>query len=134
MNKIGLIYQPCGLGDILFIQKIAYLIQNMGYEVWWPVAHEYRWLKEYIPSFNFVSWNPPVFPMEEESDPYNLKSLPLPDDFIFPYKEYYNLNNESKITEELFFMQGFSCIGTKHPYTMLDKYRSHNIDYADSRD
>jgi hypothetical protein len=32
--KTGLIYQPCGLGDILFLQKLAYHIKNLGYEVY----------------------------------------------------------------------------------------------------
>ena len=38
--KIGLIYQPCGLGDILFLQKLGYKMKEMGYEVYWPVACE----------------------------------------------------------------------------------------------
>ena len=34
--KTGLIYQPCGLGDILFLQKGAHYIQNeLGYKVYW---------------------------------------------------------------------------------------------------
>jgi hypothetical protein len=28
--KIGLIYQPCGLGDILFLQKLAHHIKDQG--------------------------------------------------------------------------------------------------------
>lgn len=34
-SKIGLIYQPCGLGDILFLQKLAHYIKGLGYEVYW---------------------------------------------------------------------------------------------------
>ena len=45
--KTGLIYQPCGLGDILFLQKVAYYMKGLGYEVWWPVIYEFEWLNDY---------------------------------------------------------------------------------------
>jgi hypothetical protein len=43
--KTGLIYQPCGLGDILFLQKLAHHIKDQGYEVYWPVVYEFEWFK-----------------------------------------------------------------------------------------
>ena len=46
--KVGLIYVPCGLGDILFSQKIAHHIKSLGYEVYWPVLPQFNWLNDYI--------------------------------------------------------------------------------------
>ncbi len=40
MSKI-LIDQPAGLGDIIFCQKLADHVIDLGYEVIWPVSVEY---------------------------------------------------------------------------------------------
>lgn len=50
MSKICLIKQPAGLGDILFCQKIAKVIQaNTDYtKVIWPVASVYAYLTQYV--------------------------------------------------------------------------------------
>lgn len=47
-NKICLINQPCGLGDILLCQKMAYHYIDKGYDVVWPVNTCYNYLNEYI--------------------------------------------------------------------------------------
>jgi hypothetical protein len=49
-----LIKQPAGLGDIFFLQKIAFIHELHGYNVIWPVISEYIWLKDYIPQYQFV--------------------------------------------------------------------------------
>jgi hypothetical protein len=54
MNEI-IIKQPAGLGDILFLQKIAHKFRNSGKDVIWPVTKQYISIKEYIPYFNFVN-------------------------------------------------------------------------------
>lgn len=120
-NKIGLIYQPCGLGDILFLQKIAWHMKNLGYEVYWPVVHELKWLNDYIKDFHFISW-----------DDVNTKlsGPPLPDHVTFPFKEYYLPNNVTSITDELFFFQGFLNVKP----IMAGKYDSVKIDWSDWRD
>jgi hypothetical protein len=59
MDKICLINQPAGLGDIFFAQKISrYMIEN-DYEVIWPITDNFLWIKDYIkiPHQNFVSIN-----------------------------------------------------------------------------
>jgi len=47
-NKICLINQPAGLGDILLCQKIASHYTKMGYDVVWPVVKFYDYISEYI--------------------------------------------------------------------------------------
>jgi len=48
MNKVALIRQPAGLGDILFGQKIAHKIMDIGYDVIWPVFPVFSWIGDYI--------------------------------------------------------------------------------------
>lgn len=47
-NKLCLINQPAGLGDILLCQKIAKNYVNKGYRVLWPVDPVYSYIGEYI--------------------------------------------------------------------------------------
>lgn len=118
MEKIGLIYQPCGLGDILFLQKVAHLMKEDGYEVWWPVVHELKWLSNYIPDFNWVSW---------DDDNEKISGPPLPESCQFPYKEKYIHGAPSEIKDNLFFFQGF---GDYHP-VMSGKYDHISVDWKD---
>jgi hypothetical protein len=119
--KNSLIYQPSGLGDILFLQKLAHQMKNSGYEVYWPVISEFKWLNEYIPHFNFVSWNDDFSP---------ITGPPLPDSVKFPNKDYYYKDNENLITDEFFFFNGFK----NHYPVMGGKYDSISMDYSDWRD
>jgi hypothetical protein len=48
MDKIAIIKQPAGLGDILFTTKIRKSLENDGYKVFHPVINEYSWISEYI--------------------------------------------------------------------------------------
>ena len=121
MEKIGLIYQPCGLGDILFLQKVAYHIKDLGYEVYWPVVHELAWLNDYIPDFNFVSWG------DTET---KLTGPPLPDSVKFPFKEQYLQEKQTEITDELYYFQGF----IPGDPIMAGKYNQIDLDWSDWRD
>jgi hypothetical protein len=56
MEKICLIYQPCGLGDIFFLQKICKLYIEKGYRIIYPVVYEYEWLNDYIDGIEFISF------------------------------------------------------------------------------
>lgn len=119
--KTGLIYQPCGLGDILFLQKLAYSIQDLGYDVVWPVIHEFEWLSDYIPSFKFVSWG--------DNDK-KITGPPLPESCQFPHKERYIHGAPTEISDDLFFFQGFD----DYKPIMAGKYESVGIDWRDWRD
>lgn len=48
MDKIAIIKQTCGLGDILFTSKIRKILENDGYRVIHPVIQEYSWISDYI--------------------------------------------------------------------------------------
>jgi len=120
-SKIGLIYQPCGLGDILFLQKLAHHIKHLGYEVYWPVVSEFEWLNEYIPDFNFVSW---------DDKEHKLTGPPLPNHVNFPCKEHYLSEKQTEITDELFYFQGF--VPTNQ--IMAGKYDTLGLDWKDWRD
>jgi hypothetical protein len=48
MSKICLIRQPAGIGDIFFTQKIAKHFISEGYDVIWPVIHQFEFIKNYI--------------------------------------------------------------------------------------
>jgi len=58
-NKICLINQPAGLGDILLCQKIANHIIELVYKIIWPVVDQYNYISEYItnPNIEFCSIN-----------------------------------------------------------------------------
>jgi hypothetical protein len=53
-NKICLINQPAGLGDILLCQKIAAHVIELGYKVIWPVVNQYHYIGEYIINPNII--------------------------------------------------------------------------------
>jgi hypothetical protein len=48
MNKICIIKQPAGLGDILFTSKIRKIFTGHGFHVINPVISEYKWIGEYL--------------------------------------------------------------------------------------
>jgi hypothetical protein len=120
-EKICLIYQPCGLGDILFIQKVAKHWHAQGYKVIIPVVYELEWLNDYIDNVTFVSWG----------DKGNLLTHKdkLPDDVDFPYKERYDpFAPPSTTTDDFVFLNFFADpVGPIMAY----KYFIANLDYQD---
>lgn len=53
--KTVLIKQSGGLGDILFIQKIAHHYAGLGHPVLWPVIDPYKNLGHYLRNFSYPS-------------------------------------------------------------------------------
>ena len=53
------IRQPAGLGDILYLQKIAHYLSNNGYSVIWPVISNFEYISKYIqiPNISFISFS-----------------------------------------------------------------------------
>lgn len=119
-EKICLIYQPCGLGDILFLQKVCKIFIDNGWKVIFPVVHEYEWLNEYIPSVNFVSWNDKEKKLTHKDS--------LPDNVSFPYKQFYNPYSENVYTENFIFLNFFKPPAGR---VMEFKYKSINLDFYD---
>ena len=70
-NKICLINQPAGLGDILLCQKIANHVIELGYKVIWPVVDQYNYISEYIinPNIEFCSINSEFYGKEFRNHP-----------------------------------------------------------------
>ena len=54
-NKICLIHQPAGIGDVFYLQYVARKYMAMGYHVVWPLKDEILWIKDYIPDIEFCS-------------------------------------------------------------------------------
>jgi len=42
------IYQPQGVGDIIFIQKVVHHYKNLGYKVIFPLYEYFGWLRPYL--------------------------------------------------------------------------------------
>lgn len=119
MNKICLIYQPCDLGDILFLQKFAHIQKAKGYEIYWPVIHEFNWLNKYIPDFHFISWGDRAK---------LLTGPPLPNSVQFPYKYMYDPKLKSIYTDNFIFFNGFTPIPPKK-LVMAYKYEIAQINF-----
>ena len=53
------IRQPAGLGDILYLQKIAHYLSNEGHTVVWPIISNFEYITKYIkiPNVSFVSFS-----------------------------------------------------------------------------
>lgn len=111
-NRVCLINQPAGIGDVLFLQKMAKHFLDLGYSVYFPLLPQLLFIKDYIKLDNlfFCSVN-------DE----------------FPYKELFNTTNLI-ITHELIYVPatysdryiGGSCLESK--------YKLINLDFSDWQD
>ena len=107
MNKICLIHHPIGIGDIFYLQYIARIYLQKGFQVIWPIRKDISWIKDYIPDINFC----------------------LPED-QFPGKEYYG-------QDLIIHSPGFVYLGLKnaHMWNNIDqhimgsKYSLMNLDW-----
>ena len=66
--------QPAGLGDILFLQKIAHEYNHQGYHVIWPVNNSYLWIGKHLRLYDFPSIDDD-FPLKEEYHQTSLCSI-----------------------------------------------------------
>ena len=69
-EKVCLIRQPAGIGDIFFCQKISHIFNVLGYKVYWPVIEPY-----YEAIMRHMSSNNVIYCREGEE---------------FPMKKYYH--------------------------------------------
>ena len=123
-QKTCLIYQPCGLGDILFLQKIAHMMNKDGYKVVHPVVHEYEWLNHYLinKDFSFPSWG------DKER---KINGPPLPDNIGFPHKDKYWPDRQDFFSEDFVFLNFFLPFSGP---VMASKYSKLNIGFSDWSD
>lgn len=110
MNKTCLIYQPAGIGDILYCQAIAKHYVNAGYHVIYPLKSNIMYLKDYL-KYEGISF------VDEESD--------------FPYKESYNQGNDTNFDGDFIYLnldQSQRRVGARNGY-MLSKYELVGLDH-----
>ena len=110
MSKTCLIYQPAGIGDILFCQSIAKHYVGLGYQVIYPVKSNLTYLKDYL-IYDGVTF------VDESSD--------------FPYKEYYDQGGRSIMEGDFIYLnldQSQSVVGLREGF-MLSKYNLVGLDY-----
>lgn len=120
-DKTCLIYQPCGLGDILFLQKVSHIAISNGFKVVHPVIHEYAWLNDYVKNnkLSFPSWG-------DKAN--HLIGPPLPDETVFPHKDRYWPSSPDYRDGEFMFLNFFLPFNGP---IMASKYNKLGIDYTD---
>jgi len=61
MAKPCFVHQPCGVGDIIYIQKIIELFRAKGHEVVVPVRPDLRWMQQHLgrPGVSYVDMTAP---------------------------------------------------------------------------
>jgi hypothetical protein len=106
-----LIRQPAGLGDIIFCQKIAKTLVDSGYDIIWPLAKHYSYLKDYIthPNISFVI----------ESDDFLYKDIYQNDGFNFVQTDDFLYLPLQRISH-LMFENEKSMMIAKYKYCQMD--------------
>lgn len=113
MKKTCLVYQPLGLGDIIWLLPIVDVILNDGYEVYYPVGDVYYdMVSEYIQKEN-------LFWVKESDD--------------FPLKEYYGSFNVVDQDDMLYLPMRFADRYFPNCSVMIAKYYFLSIPVSDWR-
>lgn len=112
-NKVCLIYQPLGLGDILWVQRIVDTIISDGYVVYYPVGNVYYDIvSSYIKKENLI-W-------VKETDE-------------FPLKQYYGQLNFHQTENELYVPLSYADRYIPNASVMISKYYFLSIPIGDYR-
>lgn len=111
--KTCLIYQPVGLGDILWIQKIVDVIISDGYQVYFPVEDIY-----FDMFFKYLKKD-------------NLFWVRISDNF--PLKDYFGSTNVYQTENELYLPISFADRYIPNCSVMISKYYFLNIPISDYR-
>jgi len=111
--KTCLIYQPLGLGDIIWIQPIVDVMISEGYTVYYPVGSVYYDIvSQYIKKKNLI-W------VRESDD--------------FPLKQYYGTVNFHQSEDELYIPVGYADRYLPICPVMISKYYFLSIPISDYR-
>ena len=108
MDKVCLIHQHSGIGDIFWIQKIVHHFHDLGYKVILPVLPQILWIKDYL-----------ITPAE---------IVCVDDDF--PKKEFYQ-GTKSIITDDFVYLPLGNLNGVCHDKIMNTKYIEVGLDWED---
>lgn len=112
-TKTCLIYQPLGLGDIIWVQKIVDVIISEGYTVYYPVGNQYYdMISQYIKKENLI-WK------RESED--------------FPLKQHYGQGKVFQTSDELYLPLSFADRYLPECPTMISKYHFVSIPISDYR-
>jgi hypothetical protein len=112
-NKVCLIYQPLGLGDILWVQQIIDTIISDGYIVYYPVGNiYYDIVSSYIKKKNLI-W------IKETDD--------------FPLKQYYGQINFHQTENELYVPLSYADRYVPNASVMISKYYFLSVPIGDYR-
>lgn len=106
------IRQPSGLGDILFLQKIAKNFVSFGFNVKWPVIKSYEYINEYIKTdgIQFLSFD---LLNDEEKELYKGNTVVQSENFLYiPFDRSCQLTGDYK-------------------NVMTSKYKLVNMDHKD---
>jgi hypothetical protein len=117
MDKICLIRQPSGLGDIIFSLKIANHFKKLGYEILWPIISEFNWITDYIEGYNFYN----------KGDS-NYQTSLLPND---KFRDVYNTSQPIFTENFIYLPLQFATQIVSNYKIMESKYRMVNLDYSD---
>lgn len=113
-NKICLIYQPLGLGDIIWVQPIVDIMISEGYVVYYPVGSVYYDIvSQYIKKKNLI-W------VRESDD--------------FPLKQYYGSVNFHQTADEFYIPLGYADRYLPNCSVMITKYYFLSIPISDYRE
>lgn len=113
-EKICLVFQPLGIGDVFYTQAIGQHYADKGYRVIWPLAPQIMYIKDYIsyPGIEFVN---------KEVD--------------FPRKDYYIETNPMVLEEDFVFLPLANASHRVHnSTTMHAKYALLGLDPGKWRD
>lgn len=107
-DKVCLIYQPAGIGDIFLCQKIGYHYKEKGYRIIWPVQKAFKYINEYMDNFEY--------PIESDN---------------FDYKSHYRVHTPIN-TDSFVYIPLNYALALKPSHSFLDsKYKLVDIDYTD---
>jgi hypothetical protein len=119
--KTCFIYQPQGVGDIVFIQKIVHHYKNLGYKIVFPL-------------FEFYSWMIPYLKTPRVSFPLMNNDRSLKDEFAFSDQFYYLMGSTDALFRKPVIADNFIYLScgpstTERDQMMTGKYSAADVDY-----
>lgn len=124
--KTCFIYQPQGVGDIVFIQKIVHHYKKLGYKVVFPLYEFYSWIIPYLegPGISFPLLN---------------NDRTLKDNFEFCDQFYYLMGSTNALFRKPVIADDFIYLScgpstTERNHMMTGKYAVADVDYQNWQD
>jgi hypothetical protein len=124
--KTCFIYQPQGIGDIIFIQKIVHQYKKLGYKIVFPLFEYYSWIIPYLEQKNIS------FPLINNDR--TLKGT-----FEFSDQFYYLMGSTNAVFRKPIISEDFIYLScgpstTERNHMMTGKYAAADVDYQNWQD